>query len=222
MNEINIKKIEKISHAIYLISNHLKDNEPIKWELRKQSLSFIENARSIDEYDIRGIPRDICIEMFVSCSKDIITLFHLSANSNLISRANSDLIINEIEIVYSSIDKNAPDNNVKAGFVLSRDFFATDHISIDNHTKKGISGISTDKSINKAIDKDNNVKDKKNDRQSRILSMLKNQSNMTIKDFVKAINDCSEKTIQRELLTLVEKGIVKKEGERRWSKYSLK
>jgi hypothetical protein len=30
-----------------------------------------------------------------------------------------------------------------------------------------------------------------------------------------------EKTIQRELLALVEEGIVKKEGERRWSTYSL-
>jgi len=50
---------------------------------------------------------------------------------------------------------------------------------------------------------------------------LKNQSNLTIKDFSKVITDCSEKTIQRELLDMVEKGIIKKEGERRWSKYSL-
>jgi len=44
---------------------------------------------------------------------------------------------------------------------------------------------------------------------------------LTIKDFTKNIKDCSEKTIQRELLAMVAKGVLKKEGERRWSKYFL-
>jgi len=43
-----------------------------------------------------------------------------------------------------------------------------------------------------------------------------------VKDFAKVITDISEKTIQRELLDLVQRGVIKKEGERRWSRYSLK
>jgi hypothetical protein len=35
------------------------------------------------------------------------------------------------------------------------------------------------------------------------------------------IKDCSEKTIQRELIVLVSEKVVKKEGERRWSVYSI-
>ena len=42
-----------------------------------------------------------------------------------------------------------------------------------------------------------------------------------IKDLTPVIKGCSEKTIQRELATLVDKGIVNKEGERRWSVYSM-
>ena len=64
--------------------------------------------------------------------------------------------------------------------------------------------------------------EKKTNRQEVILETLKTKSNLTIKDFAKVITDCSEKTIQRELLDLVEKGVIKKEGERRWSTYSLK
>ncbi len=45
---------------------------------------------------------------------------------------------------------------------------------------------------------------------------------MTIKDFSTYIKDCSEKTIQRQLLDLVKDGVLKKDGERRWSRYSLK
>ena len=42
-----------------------------------------------------------------------------------------------------------------------------------------------------------------------------------IKDVSPLIKGCSEKTIQRELLSMVKSGILKKEGEKRWSKYSL-
>lgn len=58
-------------------------------------------------------------------------------------------------------------------------------------------------------------------RSQAILDMLKKDSNLTIKDFANVITDCSEKTIQRELLAMVGKGVLKKEGERRWSRYSL-
>ncbi len=64
------------------------------------------------------------------------------------------------------------------------------------------------------------VKDK-NKRQEIILSMLKGGMKLTIRDFAKNIKDCSEKTIQRELINLVASGTIKKEGERRWSKYFL-
>ena len=64
-------------------------------------------------------------------------------------------------------------------------------------------------------------KDVKESRKNSILAILKKDSNLTIKDFVKVISDCSEKTIQRELIALVEKGIIKRNGERRWSTYSL-
>ena len=43
-----------------------------------------------------------------------------------------------------------------------------------------------------------------------------------IKEVSNIVPDVSEKTIQRELLNLVSEGVLKKTGEKRWSKYSLK
>ena len=43
----------------------------------------------------------------------------------------------------------------------------------------------------------------------------------TIKDISKVIKGCSEKTIQRDLMSLIKKGVLKKVGEKRWSKYVL-
>lgn len=58
-------------------------------------------------------------------------------------------------------------------------------------------------------------------RTDRIMSIIRDKGQVSIKDLSDAITDVSEKTIQRELLSLVEKGQISKTGERRWSRYSL-
>ena len=52
-----------------------------------------------------------------------------------------------------------------------------------------------------------------------ILELVRKGGGISIKNIAKAVRDCSEKTIQRELLALIAKGLIKKEGERRWSIY---
>jgi hypothetical protein len=58
------------------------------------------------------------------------------------------------------------------------------------------------------------------DRAERIKTVLDAKPQATVKDIAEVITDVSEKTIQRELNSLIEKGEVVREGERRWSKYS--
>ena len=59
------------------------------------------------------------------------------------------------------------------------------------------------------------------DRRTRISTILEAKGEATIKDISEIITDCSEKTIQRELNAMIEDSIVKRHGERRWSRYSL-
>jgi DeoR/GlpR family transcriptional regulator of sugar metabolism len=59
------------------------------------------------------------------------------------------------------------------------------------------------------------------DRADRIKTVLEAKPEATVKDVAEIITDVSEKTIQRELNSLIEKGQVVREGERRWSKYSV-
>ena len=59
-------------------------------------------------------------------------------------------------------------------------------------------------------------------RRNNILSIIKDKREVTIKNITEIIKDCSEKTIQRELNTLVGEGVLKRVGEKRWSRYSLK
>lgn len=72
------------------------------------------------------------------------------------------------------------------------------------------------------------------DRTNKIISLIKdlsaqagkkdlpsNQVGVSIKDISLSFTDCSEKTIQRELNSLVSKGQLKKTGAKRWSRYSV-
>ncbi|HRZ30465.1 MAG TPA: hypothetical protein P5274_02240 [Candidatus Paceibacterota bacterium] len=61
----------------------------------------------------------------------------------------------------------------------------------------------------------------KDSRRSLIISFLKGKDWTSIKDISEAIVGCSSKTIQRELSDLVQQGVLKKKGDRRWSRYLL-
>jgi hypothetical protein len=244
------KRIEKISQAIYLVSNHLKDNEPLKWELRKESIGFLSCIRSIDEgADSEEVPPDLVVDALSTYAKDLTSLITLAVVGGLISKNNAAIITLEIEALMVSFKEVTDGNAPRSGFILSQEFFATDPELRDNLAPgmyKGQTNLLSDKNpglFNEKIQfpkkmkdqkggspesnpenkdkKEDGVKDKKNSRQMRILTLLRAQAHLSIKDFASVIPDCSEKTIQRELLELVEKGIIKKEGERRWSTYSL-
>lgn len=214
------RKIEKIVQAIYLASLHLKDTEPLKWELRKESLAFLAFSHSISEADEpQDVSPDMVLRGFYSCAENVTSYLRLAFVAGLVLKNNAEMIIEEIEIILKSIEQYGKDSIAKAGFVLSDEFFK----QLDKgHNESEKKVFPTKTGTLKMPEDKKNIKDKKESRQDRIIALLKNQANLTIKDFVRVISDCSEKTIQRELTGLVDRGIVKKEGERRWSKYSLK
>jgi len=64
-------------------------------------------------------------------------------------------------------------------------------------------------------------KQEKGSRSELILSLIQEKGELSIKDITTHFPDCGEKTIQRELATLVINNVLKKTGDRRWSRYSL-
>ena len=60
-----------------------------------------------------------------------------------------------------------------------------------------------------------------NERQTIIMDRLKESRQAKISDFYTSLQGVSSKTIQRDLQMLVDKQMLKKEGEKRWTVYSL-
>lgn len=67
----------------------------------------------------------------------------------------------------------------------------------------------------------NSSNEKKSLRKEQIIGYLKDKTWTSINDISKILPDCGPKTVQRELLEMVSRGILKKQGERRWSRYML-
>ncbi len=82
---------------------------------------------------------------------------------------------------------------------------------------KGIKSVIGIKRQDVSVNKNNS----KNDRRDLILKIINKNKNSTIKDISSMISGCSEKTIQRELSALVGENVLKKTGEKRWTRYFL-
>ncbi|MEA2715423.1 MAG: hypothetical protein QOG91_451 [Candidatus Parcubacteria bacterium] len=229
------KKTERITAALYLVSGLLKDDEPIKWELRDRGIDLLSSSFTASS----SLPGDknAVIQSLFAAALETLSLLNVSRISNLISEMNHRLLVLEIDNIVGMLRDRLAQNAENAGYVLSESFFKTPDIfaaGFRSDSRGGLAGGigrrgpgAADQSLDnreneKSGDLPKGLRNKKGQRQEMILGALRSQSNLTIKDFAKVIKDCSEKTIQRELLELVRKGLVKREGERRWSRYSLK
>ena len=216
------QKSQKIVSALYLITDFIKDNDVIKWEIREEGIALVSSALLLStNYPVE---KEHAIKSFSLSSEKIISFLNICQSTFLISKMNHLIVVDELESLVNYIKKYSIEIH-PPGYILSDTFFATDNIAEssikDNKGHKDFSSLkshSREAQVQLQVKKSNTQED----REREIVALLKKDSNLTIKDFAKVIKNCSEKTIQRELISLVKKGVVKRLGERRWSTYSLK
>lgn len=210
-------QVEAISRAVYLVTNLFEDDEPLKMSLRRVSIECVENS------DIKS--------SFLKLS----SLIKLSQEIGLITNMNAELLLRVIQDQLVHIEKVEMKDEVNIVSVLDiqMDFEKTtrEMIVIDNKEKtevvsedtveKKLSNITINNNTQN-IKTINNISMDIGSRRKRILEIVKTRGAVTINEFIEAIKGISSKTIQRELTSLVLSGTLKKTGERRWSKYSLK
>lgn len=224
------KKTEKLASAIYLLTNLISDKEPIKFQLREAGLELLTNCPFL------SVKQPVeAVTFFVTSGVKILSLLELAFLANLISEMNHKILRFEFENLIKTVDQNRG-GDITSGLVLPENFFAVTDSPSDmdlNRTKIDNSEISKGQkfmSDRQTVLTSENIKDKTNrgadnsrvGRSDIILGLLKTNPELSIKDFTSAIKGCSEKTIQRELMSLISKGQIKKVGEKRWSRYSIK
>ena len=174
-------------------------------------------------FRITDLPESYLFSSLDGLLREIKALISLGQVSGLISEMNYSILAHEIETLFENlkVDQKETVKDISLGeafFDVPKDDYVSDRKSRSQDSLKRQNSIrhsqlKTDGSM---------VIKKKTNRQELIISVLKKQPEANIKEFVQLIKDCSEKTIQRELGAMVESGVLKRQGERRWSRYSIK
>jgi len=235
-------KIKKIVAAIFLITANLNESDTVRVSLRQWGTELIQAV------SLLHLDSPLLYRKFKDESKTFLlrigSLLDVASFSGLISPMNNAILKDEINGVAERMDALKSDKEMfveelRSGFKvselmstgksLSRAEEANLSLSNDEILKdksRVLDEISTD-SLSSSEENRRRIREfspvavKRNRRQTAIIGVLKKKREIIIKDLAGIISDCSEKTIQRELLNLVQAGILTKKGIRRWTKYSL-
>ncbi|MDP6527412.1 MAG: hypothetical protein QF858_00840 [Candidatus Pacebacteria bacterium] len=217
------QKAERISVAIHLVTNFVPEGEPVRNVLRDKSISVLSDIltlrgglRSTGSENVNGI---------IAKLYEIVSLLTVVQSSGHISAMNLDIIKNECNSLCAFL-REVEDMEGSESLNLPVAFFKV--YSEPLTMFKGQKVKDTQKSFKEPVTSKGQVKERipraskgHGKRRDAILALFGEKERINVKDAAVAIPDCSEKTLQRELVSMVSEGILKKEGERRWSTYSL-
>ncbi len=242
---------EKLVTATYMVTSLIPDTDPIKIKIREQGVEFLSSmhpARMSLPSERAGIYRKIVNSigsivslLTVTASIDLISKMNYSVLKREYDSLNK--LLNSIEGIREHLSGEInigsdffgqKEDNFSSAETLPRLKDKVDYVASISHDK-GQNNIKDKqdelsftnrgqiltKKFNTRYQKDDVSKRPKSMRREEILEIIKNKGDVMIKDLSGEIHGCSEKTIQRELLALVSKGIIKKEGEKRWSRYLI-
>lgn len=246
MSVIKYTKITKLITALYMVTDIMDTDEPIRNKLRTLGTEILS--------DISTSPMGT---VSISRIDQIMSFIDIASAMSFISEMNGSILNTEFNELKKVIQQDAEKRPVWLEQFLSEDTTlesptgSKDKIKktrrdvlYKGHTRIGVQKGST---LMKALsDKIQSLSDKgnvkfrtssrekfniiKEQRRNNILSIIKNNGGeSTIKDILTKINTnvpnelvCSEKTLQRELVSMINDGVLNKSGEKRWSKYLIK
>lgn len=214
-------KSYRLAAAIFMISNVIDQSEELKTKIKRLSLDLVSmsvNLKDINFCDTKKIVADI-----EKNSLELMSMLDIASVSGLVSKMNSHILKEEFQLFILELnrfsEKFENNKNISVGSIFKESLIQN---NINNLEKTNLLNlVNEQKVISNNGPKNGNGHKRKDLRKNTILDFIKGHNDVSIKDIVPNIIGCSEKTIQRELIQLINVGKIKKTGERRWSKYSL-
>jgi hypothetical protein len=198
------KKAEGLGKAIHLITPAFAEFSSLKNRIEAIAIGLVDAALLPISAARGALSRELLA---------LSSILSIARTGGFLSHMNTDIINREAHLLLQEISAyEEPRLSLEETPSLS-------------HIAKTASKASPKKyTAPKAVQYKGHIKDNAEpvkDRQEAILSLISSKGKVGIKDISTVIRGVSEKTIQRELATLISSGKISKEGERRWSTYSL-
>lgn len=237
---ISYTKANKLITALYMVTDIIDKDEPIRHKLRTLGTEIIS--------DIHSIPTKANAKI-----AEIMSFLNIALAMNFISEMNCSILHKEFFELKGSIQKHTDKKPAWLTEFLTESK-SIGHIENSNGhqirtrigVQKGSTLLNAIKRVSDSVPasyhsvgfhseslKTSRTQDfdlLKKQRREDIIAIIKNNGgNATIKDIREKINGnsngslaCSEKTLQRELVSMTKDGVLNKTGEKRWSKYFIK
>ncbi len=202
-------KTEKLSVAVHIVTGHLSAREAVREELRRLSLQLVSDVRAL----INGEQGDFLSDTIHLCTATdgMISMLYVAKTAKLIGQGNSSLLERE----YAELGNFFTKNHLEHSTLGTLPATPANTSSIRHHT-------DDKRHMSKYVRKNQkNVNTQPNGiaRKESILNSIQGREAYSLSDIASKIRGVSEKTIQRDLLALVAEKVLKKTGERRWSRY---
>lgn len=219
-------KTERIASAVFLVSNLIPDNEAIRDRIKVLCIDLVSLgvASKKSEGFFNTNIKDIEI-----VATELLSLLNISFLAGFISEMNASVLRSEFENLLRTLATMSQNSGFSKKTIIPKEFF------IDSFKKDNKDNIVNDygKSFNERVLLPTTIEsghvnrngftdsNRKDQRSKAILNILNKKGDANIKDISALIKGCSEKTIQREINNMIQAGLIKRSGDRRWSRYSL-
>ena len=236
------KKTEKLVTALYMVSDYMEPQESLRNKLRLLGVELMSDIFTLSR--LSPLNNSSQIDLSLSRIYEIFSFIEIAETMGYISTMNKEILKTEFDILVEELKsrqsqkRNLPFNLNKNMFEIESNDFVKEKYSDDvfyikdknkrTHSVSFMKGMSNKRPISGHSLTARDYKKIRSERVEKIISVIKSKNNSSnsnggasIKDIAGAFTDCSEKTIQRELLTLIDKGQIKKIGAKRWSKYQV-
>ena len=216
------KKAERLAKALHLIAPAFSESASLRNRIDAIAIGLVDAAVLAP-----GLARTALSRELLSLS----SVLSIARTGGLLSAMNTELITREAHILLQEVAvyeeprlflDDAPTLSGIAKNALKRDAVQGPRAAAPRHpAQHKLAAAPVEASKGHVKDTQEAAAGHVKDRREAVMSVIRSKGSVSIKDISTMIRGVSEKTIQRELAALVESGIVLKQGERRWSTYSL-
>ena len=196
-------RVSKIGVLIPSGTEMMNHNEPIRLFIRQETVNLLSRVFSISgQESIRDGGDNLPIKDSIGQIKAGIAVL---ADISVFSRTTLKVLEDDFSALSAELEKLSPEP-----------------ISLqDSRTSSVLRAILpmgpyVSRSVNASSVNGNKS------RREKIVELLRVNGPSSVSDLARTVEGCSDKTIQRELVSMVSLGLLKKTGDRRWSRYSLK
>ena len=227
------KKAERLAKAIHLIAPAFSGSPALKDRIERTALGLVD-ASVLPPM----VSRDALSRELLALS----SILSIARTGGMLSTMNVDLIVREAHLLLSEV-VGYEEPRLVLDEIPSLASLAKASAVNESRERNGLRSVAritydpsldtqdvaADKGQSKGHLKDTSkvglpVGEKgagNGNRREGILAVLRSKGPSYIKDISMIVRDVSEKTIQRELSTLVAEGLVNRKGDRRWTTYEV-